>query len=208
MKKYLNLIRKDLFIYKNQILIFLGLYSLVPFLFPKDTWKNGTISCCVCPCIMGVSFFLLFFAIEESKNKGTELLITTSYTRKDIIFSRYLMCLFLMIFQIAMTIAVMVYSLGNFNYINGKTFIIIFMFDCAIISIFVPLSFNFSYAKFMLSYIIVFAVSPILLGKIDMIKNENSQIFDIIVLTSMIIGIAIFFVSVYISNLLYNKKDF
>lgn len=53
-----------------------------------------------------------------------------------------------------------------------------------------------------------FAISPILLGKIDMLKNENSQIFDIIVLTSMIIGIAIFFISFYISNLLYSKKDF
>ena len=90
--KYLNLLKKDFLISKNMIFLLVYFFIIIlgfPLFFENNSNDN------ILNIIATVTLFeMIAFGSQQvlisEKCKGNELIITTSYTRKDIIYSRYL----------------------------------------------------------------------------------------------------------------------
>ena len=145
--RYFNLLKKDLLISTN--LLFLVLYLLVVTLFLPIIFGGNDVSTTLSLIISIIVFEMIGFGSQQvltsEKCNGNELIITTKYTRKDIIYSRYLFFYLLSL----------VTSLGSF----------------IIVAIFYPIVWlHFFY---LLEYILlVFIVDAILIPLTFKIKNN------------------------------------
>lgn len=145
--RYFNLLKKDLLISRN--LLFLVLYLLVVTLFLPIIFGGNDVSTTLSLIISIIVFEMIGFGSQQvltsEKCNGNELIITTKYTRKDIIYSRYLFFYLLSL----------VTSLGSF----------------IIVAIFYPIVWlHFFY---LLEYILlVFIVDAILIPLTFKIKNN------------------------------------
>lgn len=90
--KYLNLLKKDFLISKNMIFLLIYFFVIIlgsPLIFENDA--NGNMLNIIATVTL---FEMIAFGSQQvlisEKCKGNELIITTSYTRKDLIYSRYL----------------------------------------------------------------------------------------------------------------------
>lgn len=98
MKKYINLLIKDLIVCRN-IFIFFAMFvtymNLLTFLFfPIDKFISFmNIS------LLETSIFFVLYKLEVQKNHGEEFILTTSYTRKNLVLSRYIMAFLCTIFE-------------------------------------------------------------------------------------------------------------
>lgn len=155
MKKYINLLIKDLIVYRNIFLvfaIFVMYMNILTFLFfPVDKFISfANIS------LLETSIFFVLYKLEVQKSYGEEFLLTTSYTRKNLIASRYITALLCIVFEFV------TYCCGKFLISNSNCNKIL-TFNQLIISIIIttvllPFSFKKSIKWLSISFMIVFYV--------------------------------------------------
>lgn len=98
MKKYISLLVKDLIVYRNIFIffaIFITYMNLLTFLFlPIDKFVSF-----INISLLETSVFFVLYKLEAQKSQGEEFLLTTSYTRKNLISSRYAIAFLCTIFE-------------------------------------------------------------------------------------------------------------
>lgn len=208
-KKYIGLIKKDAIVYKK--MIFFVLYGpVMMFFLPANFLSSDLLKSFLSPITMITTLLFVLYMIEEDKNKGTELLTTTSYTRNDIVVSRYLLCFFISILQMILIFIAMFSVVGNLESLNNIISIsIIFGVICINTSVQVPLSFKFRPITFAtIAMIFEFIIMSAAIWFENFIKyyfnNLMSQSIGVLIIIISIIAVI---VSKIISNKIYLKKD-
>jgi hypothetical protein len=163
------------------------------------------------PMLFLMVVFVLSYLTEESKNCGTELLLTTTYTRTDLVISRYFLCLTILSFQIIWNILLMILvSSGSFCLICSINWYLVFACLFLVIALFMPLTFVMSYkvlpVPMVLITIGVMAIGGIFYkSKMDgMDIDTNAGVYAPL---ALIVSVILIVVSMLISNKIFSKKD-
>lgn len=202
MIKYINLIIKDLIVYKK-FMIFLFYFQVVSIFSP-----SSLVISFVLPTIISTSTFLLLLKIEEEKSKGTEFLITTSYTRKDIVIAKYLLTLFIILIQSILYCFISFFRPTGFKF-NLFSFLLCILFIILFISIFIPLLFCFKVRTIsLLSPLLAIITVPItLLNSSRPYNYFTSSYRYFYFFIFCFISLILFIASIIISQKCYSKKD-
>jgi hypothetical protein len=207
-KSICGLVNKDLIVYRKTVIIFslLGINTVSLF----NGALNSIIFCA--PMLFLTLLFVLSYLTEESKNCGTELLLTTTYTRTDLVVSRYFLCFTILSFQIIWNILFMILiSKGSFCLMDSINWYLVFACLFLVVALFMPLTFAMSY-KVLPVPIVLIIICVIFLGggifyklKMDGIDiDTNAGIYAPI---AFIVSIILIGISILISNKIFNKKD-
>lgn len=200
-KKYISLIYKDLFICKS-----VAVCVLFSILFAVTLPKNILESYFYVPAIMIMAIITLSTAIaplwQEEKNKGLELLLTTSCTRKDIVLCRYTVSLLVNLINL------IIYFVSILLFVKQAVFIslggtITFFIMCLMLSLIIPISFKFKAST--ASIIAATIISPlIIISEFLKIENVDSSLISAAII---LFSILLIILSVNISLKIYSKKD-
>ena len=207
LKKYINL-----FVLETLLLKFWLLYFLLPlisfsFIKREDYWSMGSGFAVFAMFYMWISFTIQAY-INEKQPLGMRLILTTSYTRKNIIYAKYFT------YFMYLTITTIIYSLYTvfvLNYAEMLSFTFfteIFLFSAVLILILVPISFKCDTGNSFVFRIILFVVPYELLCceatlRIDKLNIDSRVIFILaIILVSLL-----FMLSANISKRIFLKKD-
>lgn len=155
---------------------------------------------------VNISYFYL-----EEKNNGDLLLTTTSYTRKDIVISKYLFLILLSFTQLLSAYFVAYTNLGiaNLNIKNIYDFILNILFLNITIAVITPLCFFKLYA---FSKTIIACIVWSIIECFPMAINFNGYTYDVslyeVVLLSISISAIVVYGSIFISNRIFKVRDF
>jgi hypothetical protein len=206
-KSICGLVNKDLIVYRKIVIIFslLGINTVSLF--------NGalnSITFCA-PMLFLMVVFVLSYLTEESKNCGTELLLTTTYTRTDLVISRYFLCFTILSFQIIWNILLMILvSSGSFCLICSINWYLVFACLFLVIALFMPLTFVMSYKVLPVPMVLI-TIGVMLIGgifyksKMDGIDIDKSA--GVYAPMAFIVSILLIGISMLISNKIFSKKD-
>ncbi len=216
MSKIFALIRKDIRLCKNSFFLFLGVAFVIPIVL---SYQIGAISSRFVPLFMSTIFTMYLYLnnvfAEESKNKGTEFLIVTAYTREEIVFAKYISLLFMFFicifeYTIGTVIVFGTKSLLDIKVLSLVLFILSFYF-----SIFMPLIYKLGFEKaklYLMCSVIATPYITVLLGYLSPIINLKGIIrfvydsyFSSAILT--IISIILIYLSICTSTKIYSKKN-
>ena len=203
-KKYMNLVLKDILICKKMLFFILYVPMVLLFL-PQNLWGANVIEMFSFLVICEMFIFISLYLVEEEKNKGTELLITTSYTRNDIVISRYLVCFLNLLVQIILFFLILFLVCGNFLLLNLNLFMINIFLICIMILILVPLSFKYRLTLF--TVISMIFICPVMLLLSFMYKWNIDFVLNGLCVVLILGLIIISRMSIFISKKIYQKKD-
>lgn len=168
------------------------------------------------PLFIQVSFTVYFASnqleIVEYKYKGNTLLCTTPFTRKSIVWSKYI---FVISWVIACAIIYAILSIvlkGYLAFINSRSLVTVFSIIMIIYSLYIPILLKSGYDKakylpavltFIVPYLLVWLSSKTeLFDREDLVIIPNN-LYIILIITTIII----LFISVNISYKIYKNID-
>ncbi len=200
-KRYVSLICKDLFICKS-VAIF-GLFSI---LFATALPQDIVSSYFYVPAVMMMAIITLLTSIgplwQEEKNKGLELLLTTTCTRKDVVLCRYIMSLLANLINLIIYFGSMLLFIKQAVFISFAGVVTLFIM-CLMLSLIVPISFKFKAPA--ASILMATIVSPLIIIS-EFLKIENVESISIYAGT-ILVSVLLIMLSVNISLKIYSKKD-
>lgn len=206
-KSVWELVKKDLIVYKKTAIIFSLLGA--NYFNLKNEALNSMILCV--SALLILLTFLLSYSIEESKNNGTELLLTTTYTRTDLVVARYFLMLTILSFQVILNIITMIFiAEGSFALVNSVNWYMAFIGWFLSLAIFVPLTFVFTY-KILTIPMVLISILILMIGAIFYkLKQEGIDVESyngIYLFLALIVSVILLVVSMMISNKIFSKKD-
>lgn len=206
-KSVWELVKKDLIVYKKTAIIFSLLGA--NYFNLKNEALNSMILCV--SALLILLTFLLSYSIEESKNNGTELLLTTTYTRTDLVVARYFLMLTILSFQVILNIITMIFiAEGSFALVNSVNWYMAFIGWFLSLAIFVPLTFVFTY-KILTIPMVLISILILMIGAIFYkLKQEGIDVESyngIHLFLALIVSVILLVVSMMISNKIFSKKD-
>ena len=190
-------------------LLYFFLLPLICFSFIKreDYWSMGSGFAISAIFNMYVIFIVQAY-INEKQPLGMRLILTTSYTRENIIYAKYFTYF---MYLIIITIIYSLYTVFALNYaemLNFTFFTEMFLFSAVLILILVPISFKCDTGNSFVFRIILFILPYELLCceatlRIDKLNIDSRVIFILaIILVSLL-----FMLSANISKRIFLKKD-
>ena len=205
--RYFNLLKKDLLLSRN--LLFLVLYLLVVTLFLPIIFGGNDVSTTLSFIISIIVFEMIGFGSQQvltsEKCNGNELIITTKYTRKDIIYSRYLFFYLLSLVTSlgSFIIVAIFYPIMWLHFFNLLEYILLVFIGDAIL---IPLTFKIK-NNLVFTMISVLLLMPYMLiirniGAIHKIMGFMSSCVLIFLLS-----IAITIISIKLSEIIYLNKN-
>lgn len=206
-KSVWELVKKDLIVYKKTVIIFSLLGA--NYFNLKNEALNSMILCV--SALLILLTFLLSYSIEESKNNGAELLLTTTYTRADLVVARYFLMLTILSFQVIVNIITMIFiAEGSFTLVNSINWYMAFIGWFLSLAIFVPLTFVFTY-KILSIPLVLISILILTIGAIFYkLKQEGIDVESyngIYLFLALIVSIILLVVSMMISHKIFSKKD-
>lgn len=206
-KSVWELVKKDLIVYKKTAIIFSLLGA--NYFNLKNEALNSMILCV--SALLILLTFLLSYSIEESKNNGAELLLTTTYTRTDLVVARYFVMLTILSFQVILNIITMIFiAEGSFALVNSVNWCMAFIGWFLSLAIFMPLTFVFTY-KILTIPMVLINILIMMIGAIFYkLKQEGIDVESyngIYLFLALIVSIILLVVSMMISNKIFSKKD-
>lgn len=175
-------------------------------LFPIFLPQEILISSYYVPAIMIIIYTSLLINIgpvwQEEKNKGIELLLTTSCTRRDIVICKYLVSIFANLINTMLYFGTILLITNQLVFMNFAG-VILFFTTCLILSVFIPISFKF---KAMTTSIIEGIIFCPIIVIFELKKIENKcSLFTCIAI--VLFSILLIILSMYISLKIYRNKD-
>lgn len=211
----INLIIKDFIISRTKILIYIALCTAAYILVISNEGDNTMIQG-IAGVLMNIfmAYFLTIIVFAGSDKSGDELfMIAIPYNRREIVISRYI-CIIFLDFVYTLLQGASILLLNKFDitsaYIEGIA--LVFIAGLIVISILVPVFLKFTYTRasqFVALLVMAMSFSIGLLSKyvpkllIDKIKTINISLLGI-----CITGLSFFAISVILSIMIYNKKEF
>lgn len=206
--RYFNLLKKDLLISRN--LLFLVVYLLVVTLFLPLIFGDNDVSTTLSPIISIIVFEMIAFGSQQvltcEKCKGNELIITTKYTRKDIIYSRYLFFYLISLVTLlsSFIIVAIFYPILGLHFFSVLEYILLVFIGDAIL---IPLTFKIKNNLIftMISFICLMPLALIInnIGFVNTIIGPSFMGFCILLL----LFIAITIISIKLSKIIYLNKN-
>lgn len=203
----LNLMKKDIILQKHLLLVYLGLILL--YLYVDINY--------VVSVVMTSSLFVLHSHYYDEKDKANMLLNSLPYTRKEIVSSKYIEAILILIPVIAISV------LGN-TIMNGGELTVTFtsLFACIIgtmmfTAFYLPFTYKFSQqylmiaTSFLIGLVIVFmpAINRFVMTKFSTQINDLKSVSDVQLIGVIgVISILIYAVSWKMSISIYSKKSF
>lgn len=207
-KSIYDLVVKDLIVYKKMAIAFsaLGIGTAITSIASGANSINFAVN-----IISLVLIFIIGSLTEESKNYGTELLLTTTYTRSDLVVSRYFIQFIIATFiSIGSLLSLFLFSNGSFHFLKLIDWYLSLTYILLVIAIFTPLTFIFSY-KILPLFIPVILIIIMFLGSIFYkLKTDGFDIDKNIGIygpIAFIFSIGSIIISMWISNKIFCKKD-
>lgn len=210
--KYFNLLRKDINMLRNTIVFILIYFLVMPFFFQNEFCSKDTNIQALSLFIIEVLIVLgICFIYLEDKNKGDELLTTTSITRSMLVKSKYFrMIAFLILALLLSGVSILIMSAmsgsNTIDYYDFKfVFACLFFINSLSISLGMPFTFllnNVHVKSIILTVIIQFV------GMIPMFVDFKKIKYGINPLYIFILGaLAVITVSIEVSKRIFAKKD-
>ncbi len=206
LKKYFKLIYKDILTQKQVVVVSIFYAFLIPFFSLSQDKVFTAIN-----MLMVTLIFMLnacYFQFKE-KQKGEDFLITTSYTRTDLVLSKYIFLILVSIFQIGTSYLLFYFNLG-FDLVNVNliiSFLLNVLFTSIAIACMTPLCFfNWSaFLKTMVAGVLLCLMEclPIYI-KFDNIINLG---FKYTACICTILSIVVIGLSIFISNKIFRIQD-
>lgn len=206
-KSVWDLVKKDLTVYKKTAIIFSLLGA--NYFNLKNEALNSMILCVSALTILLT--FLVTSLIEESKNNGTELLLTTTYTRTDLVVARYFLMLTILSFQVIFNIITMIFiAEGSFALVNSVNWYMVFIGWFLSLAIFMPLTFVLTYKTLAIPMVLI-NILILMIGAIFYkLKQDGIDVESyngIYLFLALIVSVILLVVSMMISNKIFSKKD-
>lgn len=202
-KSVWELVKKDLTVYKKTAIIFSLLGA--NYFNLKNEALNSMILC------VSALTILLSYSIEESKNNGAELLLTTTYTRTDLVVARYFLMLTILSFQVILNIITMIFiAEGSFALVNSVNWYMVFIGWFLSLAIFVPLTFVLTYKTLTIPMVLINILIMMIGGIFYKLKQEGIDVESyngIYLFLALIVSVILLVVSMMISNKIFSKKD-
>lgn len=202
-KSVWELVKKDLTVYKKTAIIFSLLGA--NYFNLKNEALNSMILC------VSALTILLSYSIEESKNNGAELLLTTTYTRADLVVARYFLMLTILSFQVILNIITMIFiAEGSFALVNSVNWYMVFIGWFLSLAIFVPLTFVLTYKTLTIPMVLINILIMMIGGIFYKLKQEGIDVESyngIYLFLALIVSVILLVVSMMISNKIFSKKD-
>lgn len=203
MKNSVSLLKKDFLVHKflmGLIFVFLVITNLsASFMAQFDANMVSFLEITV----VNVSSFFVLYRFEEDKCKGSDLLITTTLTRLDVIISRYLLCGIIFLTQIV------VYLVGQFfvsgNVADSRGMIEFNLFTSFMyLFLFIPCTFA-KKIKWMIAYMIIFLLINYLY--LDVVYDYFLALYNI---NSILVNCfaALFLIFMFVFSMFLSKKIF
>ncbi len=201
--KYINLIYKDLIMCKKPFIYYLLFSIIIPLLLPIEILNEYFLV----PAVMILGYLLCLINViviyQDEKSMGTCLLVTTPYSRKSIVVSRYLLCGFAALLCMFFYFGIDFLVTGKLHFVSF-TGIIMFFILCLFISTMLPVSFKFK-PTIASSIILLIIFTPTMLFA-EFLRTENVKSLSISVGMTLI-SILLIMLSINISLRIYSKKD-
>lgn len=190
-------------------LLYFFLLPLICFSFIKreDYWSMGSGFAISAIFNMYVIFIVQAY-INEKQPLGMRLILTTSYTRENIIYAKYFTYfMYLIIITIIYSLDT-VFALNYAEMLNFTFFTEMFLFSAVLILILVPISFKCDTGNSFVFRIILFILPYELLCceatlRIDKLNIDSRVIF----ILAIILASLLFMLSANISKRIFLKKD-
>lgn len=206
-----NLIKKDIIVIKKYILLLLIFSTATPILYSIFSVDISNKLIYTVVCIYTSAMTLQYLSLNEYKyTKANKILLVTSYKKRDIIISKYIVLFLMSVIStlIYVTESIFYNSLEKLRFEDITiTFSIILLF----ISITIPFEYKYGYEKTKYIFMIIILIVPIALGYIGKYVGEMSNFISSKVLINiipiLIIVIIITFISIFISIKTYNSQD-
>lgn len=211
----LNLIRKDFLLVKKYVFLTMILPVLIPIFFSfRAPVILGFTAILMSVMLTGV-LMLGNLLIEEEKYPKAEMLLCTSpYTRKMMVLEKYIFLLLIIVYCcLAYNVTAIFFS--RIPYLDIKLMLIVLLIVTVLFGAYMPLQYRWGIQKTKLILSVSTFVVPLLLtsiknigeGLINMnnfIKKQSAMQYIILLTASLLLGS----ISFYVSNKIYNKKDF
>lgn len=207
LKKYINLFVIEVLQIKFWLLC--ALLPILSFTFLKrehyDTIGSGL-------AVSTMMYTWIFFTFQAYKNEkqplGIRLLLTTSYTRKDLIYSRYFTYLGIVALMTILNVVYVAYALDYPEIIDFTFFTESLMFSALLLLVLIPISFKCDTGNsFTFKSFIFFLPYELLCceisSRIDKLNIDSRLIF----ILAMVLILVLFIISVNISKRIFLKKD-
>ena len=200
-EKYISLIHKDIIVAKSSF-VFLALSLLFPLILPQELLVSNY----YVPAVMIITFASLLVSVgplwQEEKNKGIELLLSTSCTRKNVVMCRYLALIFAVLINLIFYFGAILLLTNQLVFLNFAG-VILFFVTCLSLSLIVPISFKF---KAMTTSIIESIIFCPIIVIFETIKIENTcSLF--VSMSIILFSILLIILSMYVSLRIYRNKD-
>lgn len=207
LKKYINLFVIEVLQLKFWLLY--GLIGTISVSFLKREQYDIMGMSLAISTMMGIYILFIFQMYEKEKSPlGISLFLTTSYTRKDIIYSRYFTYFSFIVIITIINLANTIYGLNYPEIFNFSFFTETILFKFTLIFVLVPISFKCDTGNsFALKSFIFFLPYEILCCEIsNRINKINIDSQSIFILT-MVLILLLFIISVNFSKRIFLKKD-
>lgn len=205
--RYFNLLKKDLLISRN--LLFLVLYFLVVTSFLPLVFVGNGDSFAVNTFVFIIVFEMIGFGSQQvltsEKCNGNELIVTTKYTRKDVIYSRYLFFYLISLLTLlsSFIIVAIFYPILGLHFFNTLEYIFLVFIGDAIL---IPLTFKIK------NNLIFTMISVLFLMPYTLIINNIGAIHKIMgfmgsCILIFLLSIAVTIISIKLSEIIYLNKN-
>lgn len=200
-KKYLNLLKKDLILSKDILLV--NMYvSLSVMFFPLflKTRLDTTIDILAFVVMLEMMLLGNYQILISEKCKGNELILTTSYTRKNVVYSRHFF------FNVILSLIVVLQFLEIIFYYDFKLNLL-FILSCMFITYICNSAFLFMTFLLKNSFSYIMSSSFFLAIGISVIKLINTNVNFIFTVFLFLLAVLSIISSVFLSNKFYSKKS-
>ena len=204
MKKVLELTLKELLVNKKNISV---IFYLQLFMF---FCSYNAVFSFLSPSAMAICYFCTMYMQEEEKCRGTNYLLTTSYTRQQVVFSRYF--LHFLVFVAQTIIYFLLITIKNFSFprFNFFTFSFCFLVTFTYLALFIPLSF-FIKSKILafISAIFFTSLLPItfLFDKLATTLTLSAPLLAVHCTSMLASAILLLILSIWLSSKIYYSLD-
>mgnify|MGYP004652238649 CR=1 FL=1 len=207
LKKYMNL-----FVIEVLQLKFWLLFALFPALSLTLLERRDYVFMGPGLAVSMMMYTWIFYMFQAYKNEkqplGIRLLLTTSYTRKDLIYSRYFTYLVIVVLMTILNVVYVVYALDYPKIIDFTFFIESLMFSTLLLLVLIPISFKCDTGNsFTFKSSIFFLPYELLCCEISSRINKLNIDSRLIFILAIVLILILFIISVNISKRIFFKKD-
>ncbi len=210
LNKCSQLLYKDILMQKS-VLALGVLYSTVVCSVKKGVYLYGVFFTFIAAVVFLVCFAGVKYCYGDKAGKGTEFLLTASYRRRDIVFSRCLFLLILVFIQFLVGGAALYFSLGfggilSLNLLGVLAFSIL---SAGIsVSLVLPVSFlDIGFFSKMIFSFLVLGLLEVVSTFVDINNLINSLSSKFMLFVSMLSFVVFVCFSVVISNRIFESRD-